>query len=463
MSNVVNKNSPDFLIVGASIAGTALAVGLREKGFNVMLIEREASPRERFKGEFLQPFAVKQFTKLGFGDLFHAEGTQKIRELKFRDLDKDNNVVSEVLVPYLGQDFAAVVPHKDLITGLQKRATELLGESFLLGTTAEPLNQADADFLEHPRFLIKREGQESFEISPRFVIGCDGRQSAVRSWMGGPKAPAMGSPTFGTQPEFIVGAELHGKRPLPCRYEVIRTAGQGTIALFQTRPESQRLYWNALAVPGSNKKTWESSLQKIVPELKELADLDSSDVENVAGSPADQVWFGPAAKSNFFLVGDALAVTSPLGGQGMTCAMREVESLLQSFQQYVDGVSTLGEVREDYSSLARSTYYHICLLNFGLYYLFYASGRMFKLVSRFILGEWNKHPEICARVGALFSGMSFDTPGLGELLRLWGILSWVQPAAHKPAPRKSFIGAALYRRRYTDAREQHRANKAHSA
>jgi hypothetical protein len=112
----------------------------------------------------------------------------------------------------------------------------------------------------------------------------------------------------------------------------------------------------------------------------------------------------------------------------------------------------VGEIREYYKSLAKSTYYHICLLNFGLYYLFFASGRLFKLVSRFILGEWNKQPEICSRVGALFSGMSWDTPGLGELLKLWGLLPWARPSVKAPAPRRAYIGLNLQRRRFVRAR-----------
>jgi 2-polyprenyl-6-methoxyphenol hydroxylase-like FAD-dependent oxidoreductase len=438
------KTNPDFLIVGAGIAGSALAVGLHQKGFNVCLVEREAAPRDRFKGEYLQPFAVKELIKLGFEELLCGPDTQKIYELQFRDLNSHNEVVSSVIIPYLADDFAAVVPHKDLITGLQKRAGEVLGDRLLLGTTAEPANAGDADFLEHPRFLLKREGQEPIEVAPRFVIGCDGRQSVVRSWMGGPKAPAMGSPTFGIDPEFIVGAELHGARDLPNRYEVIRTSGKGTLALFQTRPETQRLYWNAPATPGSNKKSWENSLNGMLPDLKQLADLESTQLQNVSGSPADQVWFGPASSGAFFLVGDALAVTSPLGGQGMNCAMREVAHLLERFEENQRGDTSLEAVKKGYALFARGTYNHVCLLNFGLYYLFFASGRLLSLVSRFILQEWNSSPAISARVGELFSGMSWDTPRLGELLRLWGIFPMVRRVAFQAVPRPA--KRAIFRR-----------------
>jgi len=459
MRTHTEKRHPDFLIVGAGIAGTALAVGLKKKGFQVLLIERDSAPRDRFKGEFLQPFTVKQLTALGFGDLLCGENSQKIHELKFRDLDKDNNVISEVLIPYLEQDFAAVVPHKELICGLQKRAAEILGDSFMLGTTALPLNLNAQDFSEQPLFLLTSESGASLEVAPRFVIGCDGRQSVVRSWMGGPKAPAMGSPTLGTQPEFIVGAEIHGKRAKPERYEVIRTASKGTIALFQTSAQTQRLYWNVAATPGSNKKSWEASIGNILPGLKNLAELESDKFENVAGCPADQIWFGPAAKESFFLVGDALAVTSPLGGQGMTIAMREVAILLEYFQEYVDGTSDIESLRDRYESIARSSYLHICLLNFGLYYLFFASGRLFKLVSRFILGEWNKKPEICARVGELFSGMSWNTPSLNELLELWGILPVAKRKAGEPIRRRSSFALPLHRIRYPRQNTGYRSDR----
>ena len=81
MNSFGGKIYPDFLILGAGIAGTALAVALKKKGLQVLLIERDSSPRERFKGEFLQSYAVKQLLSLGFDASFCGVNFQKIQQM----------------------------------------------------------------------------------------------------------------------------------------------------------------------------------------------------------------------------------------------------------------------------------------------------------------------------------------------------------------------------------------------
>ena len=60
---------PDVLVVGAGICGTALAIALRDRGLSVLLVERDARVRERFKGEYLQPVAVRRLEKMGIGGI----------------------------------------------------------------------------------------------------------------------------------------------------------------------------------------------------------------------------------------------------------------------------------------------------------------------------------------------------------------------------------------------------------
>ena len=55
----------DIVIVGAGIAGCALAVALGNQGRSVILLERDLREPDRIVGELLQPGGVRALEKLG--------------------------------------------------------------------------------------------------------------------------------------------------------------------------------------------------------------------------------------------------------------------------------------------------------------------------------------------------------------------------------------------------------------
>jgi squalene monooxygenase len=55
----------DVLIVGAGIAGCALAVALGNQGRSVILLEKSLKEPDRIVGELLQPGGVRALEKLG--------------------------------------------------------------------------------------------------------------------------------------------------------------------------------------------------------------------------------------------------------------------------------------------------------------------------------------------------------------------------------------------------------------
>ena len=50
-----------IVIVGAGPAGASLAIRLAQKGFEVVLIEREKFPRQKLCGEFISPECLASF------------------------------------------------------------------------------------------------------------------------------------------------------------------------------------------------------------------------------------------------------------------------------------------------------------------------------------------------------------------------------------------------------------------
>jgi squalene monooxygenase len=60
----------DVVIVGAGIAGSALAVALGNQGRSVILLERSLKEPDRIVGELLQPGGVWALEKLGIAGEF---------------------------------------------------------------------------------------------------------------------------------------------------------------------------------------------------------------------------------------------------------------------------------------------------------------------------------------------------------------------------------------------------------
>ena len=61
------SSSYDVIVVGAGIAGSTLAATLGKQGRKVLIIERDITPPDTFRGELLQPGGVKKIQELGLG------------------------------------------------------------------------------------------------------------------------------------------------------------------------------------------------------------------------------------------------------------------------------------------------------------------------------------------------------------------------------------------------------------
>src|SRR5262249_18064535 len=123
----------------------------------------------------------------------------------------------------------------------------------------------------------------------------------------------------------------------------------------------------------------------------------------------------------FLLAGDAACVTSPYGGQGLTTGLDHVEYLLDIFDFRGDLNARTLCMTQNYAEYVRKSYCRISLLNFGLYYLFFARPPVFRKVSAHILNNWEADSEMKERVIRLFAGLDRDIPSTRELLQLWGV------------------------------------------
>lgn len=425
---VANKPSPilhtqpDVLIVGAGIGGSVLANLLRRKGMSVVLAERNAEPRKIFKGEYLQPAVVDFLHEIGMRSVFRSKSVAKVKELRFRDLDASGKVTADLLMKYPKGKSARSIHHYDLLNNLFRLNRAKLGVNFWTGCTVTPVNATDRKFLQAPEFRLEAPGREPLTVRPRWVVGCDGRSSSVRKWMGleegGERDQTV---TLGAGREFIMGMELADKAPKADRYEVIRTAGQGTIAAFSLGEDGQRIYFSSPARENLAKAATHE-MREILAAVQPMAHIGLAPENAMAvGSLANTSSFNGCTKGRFLLVGDAVAVTTPYGGQGMTLAVEQAKYLGQAFDWSAASTISLTLTKRNYARYVKKGYERVNLLNFGLYYLFFTRQAFYKHSTRYMAETWNERPELAARVMRLFAGLDTDKPRVRELIDLWGI------------------------------------------
>src|SRR5882672_10125274 len=95
----------DIVIVGAGIAGGALAAVLARGGAAVAVLERDPVPIDRVRGEIMAPWGVAELQRLGLFDTLAAAGAVFPRRI----IPYDENLPGEAAHPF-ALDLSVLVP-----------------------------------------------------------------------------------------------------------------------------------------------------------------------------------------------------------------------------------------------------------------------------------------------------------------------------------------------------------------
>ncbi|OQW49229.1 MAG: hypothetical protein A4S09_03945 [Proteobacteria bacterium SG_bin7] len=413
--------TPEVLIVGAGIAGTPLALNLHKKGIDVLLVDRTMTCRRVFKAEYMQPGPLNFLRKNGFSSIFKSPHFSSIHNLHFRDLGENNqDVIGEISMHYPHGQHAVTFAHDVLVESLRHVARKELKNRLVLGVNLHPTNISDPSFHERPEFEFALPNMGSVKIRPRWVVGADGRHSTVREWMKGPKAPKNLRVIWGAKSELIIGAEIAAPPPTKHTYQVVRSFNNGTLFAFNLPGVGQRLYFSA--PEGTVKKDWQNAIQRILKDFRKFHDIGPLDTHApIVGCPAFQTWLGPATRGRFVLCGDAVGVTTPYGGQGISVALEHVSHLIQNFEWRAQSQLISGLTRREYALMAESTHSRLDIINWSLYFLFFARNPISKLITQHVLNSWQQNPSLPAHVMSLFGGLTKEHPSISEVFDIWGL------------------------------------------
>jgi 2-polyprenyl-6-methoxyphenol hydroxylase-like FAD-dependent oxidoreductase len=305
----------DAIVVGAGVGGAALALALSHAGLSVLLVERRSGPGNINRGDSLLPAVTRLLAGWGALERVRAAGASPVERMRVihpkRGLLMEAPLADPAGNPYL------VLPHPEIERSLteEARATGRVEVRYctkLIGLVESEGRVIGVD-------LVDREGNTARETAC-LVIGADGSSSAVREALGieqvlAPYPAGYFIIDFERPPEFEEAMNLFihpagGVMVVPQRPGVVGTA--------------------VLVHPPQSDLFRAGSLEEKVAAIRDRCPLLASATPLPRHAHLYTLSRGHAPRyfaRGAALMGDAVHVTNPTAGQGMTMAIEDAAAL----------------------------------------------------------------------------------------------------------------------------------------
>ncbi|KAJ4709169.1 Squalene monooxygenase [Melia azedarach] len=362
------SNGTDVIIVGAGVAGAALAHTLGKDGRRVHVIERDLTEPDRIVGELLQPGGYLKLAELGLQDCLEEIDAQQLLGYA---LFKNGKVTTS---PYPLEKFHTNVAGRSFHNGrfvqrMRHKAAALPNVRMEQGTVTSLYEENGV--VRGVRYRTK-DDEEHQAYAPLTVV-CDGCFSNLRRSLCKAKVDI---------PSCFVGLMLENcSLPVPNHGHVI--LAEPSPILFY--PISSTEIRCLVDVPGqklpslANGEMANYLKNKVAPQVPaELRDALISSVEkgNIRTMKNRIMPAAPKPTPGAFLIGDAFNMRHPLTGGGMTVALSDIvvlRNLLQPLQHFHDAAS-LNTYLQSFYTLRKPVASTINTLANTVYQVFSASS-----------------------------------------------------------------------------------------
>uniref|UniRef100_A0A0E0NS09 Squalene monooxygenase n=1 Tax=Oryza rufipogon TaxID=4529 RepID=A0A0E0NS09_ORYRU len=428
----------DIVIVGAGVAGSALAYTLGKDGRRVHVIERDMTEPDRIVGELLQPGGYLKLMELGLEDCVEEIDAQRV--LGYALLKDGRNTKLSYPLEKFHSDVAGRSFHNGrFIQKMRQKAASLPNVHLEQGTVTSLLEEGGT--VKGVQYKTK-SGEELKAYAPLTIV-CDGCFSNLRRVLCSPKVDV---------PSCFVGLVLENcQLPHPNHGHVI-LANPSPILCY---PISSTEIRCLVDIPGQKVPSMATGemakylktvvAPQIPPELHDsfIAAIDKGSIRTM---PNRSMPAAPLPTPGALLMGDAFNMRHPLTGGGMTVAFSDIvvlRNLLKPLGNLHDAPS-LCKYLESFYTLRKPVASTINTLAGALYKVFCASTDQAKNEMREACFDYLSLGGVFSNGPiALLSGLNPRPLSLVAhffAVAIYGVGRLMLPV---PSPKRMWIGARL--------------------
>nr|AOV62783.1 squalene epoxidase [Morus alba] len=357
----------DVIIVGAGVAGSALAHTLGKDGRRVHVIERDLAEPDRIVGELLQPGGYLKLIELGLQDCVEEIDSQRVYGYALFKDGKDTRL-SYPLEKFHSDVSGRSFHNGRFIQRMREKAASLPNVQLEQGTVTSLLEENGT--IKGVQYKTKT-GQELTAYAPLTIV-CDGCFSNLRRSLCIPKVDV---------PSCFVGLVLENCNLPYANHGHVVLADPSPILFYPISSTEVRCLVDVPGqkVPSISNGEMAKYLKTVVASQIPPQIYDSFvaavDKGNIRTMPNRSMPAAPHPTPGALLMGDAFNMRHPLTGGGMTVALSDIvvlRDLLKPLRDLNDSV-TLCKYLESFYTLRKPVASTINTLAGALYKVFCAS------------------------------------------------------------------------------------------
>ena len=339
------EHERDVIIVGAGPAGATTATVLAQKGYDVLLLDRDDFPRDKTCGDGVPAGAIEIMIRLGMGDKIQkaVERGEFYPLEKVRIYSPKGKMLQAALKAGNEGGRSFVAPRRYFDAVIQQQAVES-GAEFKQGLVREPL-------LENGRVVGVRAQLNGHveEIRSKVVVGADGVTSAITRALRPKEKQHIDSHRAVALRAYIYDIEEH---PHEVEFFLYNEILPGYAWIFPTG-KNQANIGLGMRLDVYRKNNY--NLKKMLQGFMDLSQIKSRIIRG--GELEDiKIWqlnFGSQknlqnAYDGAILVGDAAGLINPLTGGGIHNAMISAGLAGQTIDEALQKGSTSRQELEVY-------------------------------------------------------------------------------------------------------------------
>jgi 2-polyprenyl-6-methoxyphenol hydroxylase-like FAD-dependent oxidoreductase len=330
----------DIVVIGGSIAGSAIAATLSDEGYSVALIEREVAFRDRARGEGIHPWGMDEAEDLGLLELLRAGGAHPL-PVWLTYVDR------EPVEPLLMAEHSARGHVEQGVFHPTLQETMLAYAREHRVSVYRPASLVAIERRDDRAIVAFEQDGVISSLTAQMVIGADGTHSKTRSlvgiatekdslhhWFAGVLIDGFGGDADAAHSSLVTGG----------RFFILPQGNGRARAYLALMPER--------IAPIQADRSGRALLELIARYLPEgmLANAQAAGPQGIF-SNAD-IWPETAAAERVVLIGDAAGTNDPSVGNGIAMALRDVRELRDAIRE-----SGLTQIALDLYALRRAQYY----------------------------------------------------------------------------------------------------------